>query len=71
MSPVGPDAAPFQLLSGTIRTTWNTHRAISEEEDGITVIPSLVSGNTGMLQWLVCWAITLFVRLQTRVTIGS
>ncbi|CCM02429.1 uncharacterized protein FIBRA_04528 [Fibroporia radiculosa] len=45
ITPVSEDAAPFQLLSGTIKATYNSHRSLSE--DGITVIPSLVSGNTG------------------------
>ncbi|KAF9820601.1 hypothetical protein IEO21_01304 [Rhodonia placenta] len=68
VSPVGPDAAPFQLLSGTIRTTWNTHRAISEEEDGITVIPSLVSGNTDTRYY---WKLTPHIFRYTHYNAGS
>lgn len=45
VTPIGADAAPFQLLSGTIKSTFNAHRGLTE--DGITVVPSLVSGNTG------------------------
>ncbi|GBE86580.1 Carboxypeptidase S [Sparassis crispa] len=44
LTPTGPDAAPFLLLSGSIKATYNDHRALLG--DGITVMPSLVSGNT-------------------------
>ncbi|KAF9817087.1 hypothetical protein IEO21_03669 [Rhodonia placenta] len=50
ITPTGPDAAPFQLLAGTIKTAHqsrhsNTQLASSEDSE-IHVIPSLGSGNT-------------------------
>lgn len=48
VTPTGADAAPFQLLSGTIKSTFNAHRNLTE--DGVTVVPGLVSGNTGTPQ---------------------
>ena len=50
VTPTGADAAPFQLLSGTIKSTYNAHRGLAE--DGIAVVPSLVSGNTGASRWV-------------------
>ncbi|KAI0954058.1 hypothetical protein AcW1_006673 [Taiwanofungus camphoratus] len=44
VTPTGPDAVPFQLLAGTIKATYNAHRAL--QADPITVIPSLGAGNT-------------------------
>ncbi|KAG0709347.1 hypothetical protein DFH29DRAFT_1027583 [Suillus ampliporus] len=45
VTPSGQDAAPFQLLSGTIKTTYNSHRNISGS-DAIIVSPSIKGGNT-------------------------
>jgi Gly-Xaa carboxypeptidase len=45
------EARPFQLLSGTIKATFNTYRGLStvegETEKGIKVAPSALTGNTG------------------------
>ncbi|KAG2121218.1 hypothetical protein BD769DRAFT_1671694 [Suillus cothurnatus] len=46
VTPSGEDAAPFQLLSGTIKATYNSHRNISGS-DAIIVSPGIMSGNTG------------------------
>lgn len=51
VTPTGPDAVPFQLLAGTIKATYNAHRAL--QADPITVIPSLGAGNTGTLLFLL------------------
>jgi Gly-Xaa carboxypeptidase len=45
ITPTGADAAPYQLLSGTIKATYNTHRSINDT-DSIIVAPSIMSGNT-------------------------
>ena len=47
-APVTPtdDSAPWQLLSGTIKATYNTHRDL-EGADNIIVSPAIMSGNTG------------------------
>ena len=47
-APVTPtdDSAPWQLLSGTIKATYNAHRDL-EGADNIVVSPGILSGNTG------------------------
>ena len=45
-TPTGPDAAPYRLLSGTIKATYNSHRSL-QGKDNILVSPSMPSGNTG------------------------
>ncbi|OAX43947.1 carboxypeptidase S [Rhizopogon vinicolor AM-OR11-026] len=45
VTPSGTDAAPFQLLSGTIKATYNSHRNILGS-DAIIVSPGIMSGNT-------------------------
>jgi Gly-Xaa carboxypeptidase len=45
ITPTGADAAPYQLLSGTIKATYNAHRSINDA-DSIIVAPSIMSGNT-------------------------
>ncbi|KAI9440733.1 hypothetical protein H4582DRAFT_2074520 [Lactarius indigo] len=46
-APVTPteDSAPWQLLSGTIKATFNAHRGL-EGADNIFVSPGIMSGNT-------------------------
>ncbi|KXN86588.1 Carboxypeptidase S [Leucoagaricus sp. SymC.cos] len=39
------DAAPYQLLSGTIKATYNTYRGL-EGSDNIIVAPGMMTGNT-------------------------
>jgi Gly-Xaa carboxypeptidase len=47
-APVTPsDAAPYQLLSGTIKATYNSHRSL-QGSDNIYVAPGMMTGNTGM-----------------------
>ena len=45
ITPTGADAAPYQLLSGTIKATYNAHRSINDA-NSIIVAPSIMSGNT-------------------------
>ncbi|PPQ67706.1 hypothetical protein CVT24_002762 [Panaeolus cyanescens] len=45
ITPTGKDAAPYQLLSGTIKATFNAHRSLNVT-DSIIVAPSIMSGNT-------------------------
>ncbi|KAF8963426.1 hypothetical protein BDZ97DRAFT_1661730 [Flammula alnicola] len=45
ITPTGHDAAPYQLLSGTIKATYNAHRAINDA-NSIIVAPGMMSGNT-------------------------
>ena len=44
--PTGEDAAPWQLLSGTIKVTYDAHRDL-EGQDNIFVSPGIMTGNTG------------------------
>ena len=46
VTPTGKDAAPYRLLSGTIKAVYNSHRSLTGS-DTITVVPSMMSGNTG------------------------
>lgn len=47
ITPTGADAAPYQLLSGTIKATYNTHRSLAfNDADSVIVAPSIMSGNT-------------------------
>ena len=48
ITPTGEDAAPYHLLSGTIKATYNAHRSILNTTDAIIVAPGMMSGNTGM-----------------------
>ncbi len=42
----GAGSAPYKFLSGTIKATYNSHRAI-EGDDNIAVSPGMSTGNTG------------------------
>ncbi|EJD07406.1 carboxypeptidase S [Fomitiporia mediterranea MF3/22] len=45
-APVTPtDAAPYRLLSGTIRSTYASHRSYSNRDE-IKIAPGIISGNT-------------------------
>ncbi|TCD60651.1 hypothetical protein EIP91_009738 [Steccherinum ochraceum] len=46
-APITPtrDAAPFQLLAGTVKATYNAFRAV-EDDGGVVVSPGHMSGNT-------------------------
>lgn len=50
LTPTGEDAAPYRLLSGTIKATYNSHRGL-EGPDNIVVAPGMMTGNTG--QWML------------------
>jgi len=45
ITPTGEDSAPWQLLSRTIKATYNAHRGL-EGEDAIIVSPGTLAGNT-------------------------
>lgn len=45
-TPIGQDSAPWKLLSGTIKATYNSHRNLSEATT-IIVSPGVLAGNTG------------------------
>jgi Gly-Xaa carboxypeptidase len=51
--PTGDDSAPWQLLSGTIKATFNAHRGL-DGADNILVSPGIMSGNTGGCTRPVC-----------------
>ncbi|KAI0251422.1 carboxypeptidase S [Lactifluus subvellereus] len=44
MTPTNEDSAPWQLLSGTIKATYNAQRGL--EGDNVVVSPGVLSGNT-------------------------
>jgi hypothetical protein len=46
VTPTGEDSAPWQLLSGTIKATFNAHRGL-DGADNIFVSPGIMSGNSG------------------------
>jgi Gly-Xaa carboxypeptidase len=46
ITPTGKNATPYQLLSGTVKATYNAHRSL-EDNNTITVGPGLPSGNSG------------------------
>ncbi|KZT65622.1 carboxypeptidase S [Daedalea quercina L-15889] len=66
VTPTDADAAPFQLLSGTIKSTFNAHRELAE--DSIAVVPSLVSGNTDTRYY---WKLTSHIFRYTHYNAGS
>jgi Gly-Xaa carboxypeptidase len=63
-------AAPYKLLSGTIKAVYAAHRG-GEPEEPIHVAPGIMSGNTGRSFSLVSVGATLMQRTQTRATTGS
>lgn len=46
ITPTDPDAAPYTLLSGTIKATYNAQRGFENTEE-IFVAPGIMTGNTG------------------------
>ncbi|KAG7095530.1 hypothetical protein E1B28_006267 [Marasmius oreades] len=42
----GENAAPYQLLSGTIKAAYNAHRSLTDDDDGVIVAPGMMTGNT-------------------------
>ena len=47
ITPTGT-AAPFQILAGTVKATYNVHRGLKDDES-VIVSPGHMSGNTGQL----------------------
>ncbi|KAH9039306.1 hypothetical protein EDB85DRAFT_2182476 [Lactarius pseudohatsudake] len=54
VTPTDEDSAPWQLLSGTIKATYNAHRGL-EGADNIFVSPGIMSGNTDTVSY---WKLT-------------
>ena len=53
VTPTGKDATPYQLLSGTIKATYNSHRSL-QGSDTVIVSPGMPSGNTGKsIHWFL------------------
>ena len=49
VTPTGPDAVPYKLLSGTIKATFNAYRGdLDRDASEIVVAPGMMSGNTGV-----------------------
>ena len=53
LTPFGEDSAPWLLLSGTIKATFNAHRGL-DGADNIFVSPGITTGNTGGYTSPVC-----------------
>jgi Gly-Xaa carboxypeptidase len=66
-APLTPvNATPYHLLSGTIKTTYNTHRSI-KGRDNIYVAPGMMAGNTGAYSlWTIIVVVFDCSRLDTR-----
>ena len=54
VTPTSEDSAPWQLLSGTIKATFNAHRGL-DGADNIIVSPGTMPGNTGRCTSPVCY----------------
>ncbi|KAH9167378.1 hypothetical protein EDB89DRAFT_2125443 [Lactarius sanguifluus] len=54
VTPTDEDSAPWRLLSGTIKATYNSHRGL-EGADNIFVSPGIMSGNTDTMSY---WKLT-------------
>jgi len=52
ITPTGEDSTPWQLLSRTIKATYNAHRGLGGE-DTMIVSPGVLTGNTGGWSCLV------------------
>ena len=52
--PASGNSAPWQLLSGTIKATFNAHRGL-DGADNIIVSPGIMSGNTGGCTRPICY----------------
>ncbi|KAF9450372.1 carboxypeptidase S [Macrolepiota fuliginosa MF-IS2] len=50
VTPTGSDDAPYQLFSGTIKATYNSHRSL-EGTDNIIVAPGMMTGNTDTVSY--------------------
>ncbi len=53
VTPSGEDSAPWQLLSGTIKATFNAHRGL-DGPNNILASPGIMSGNTGGCTRPIC-----------------
>ncbi|KAI0277860.1 carboxypeptidase S [Russula aff. rugulosa BPL654] len=57
ITPFGEDSAPWQLLSGTIKATFNAHRGL-DGADNIFVSPGILTGNTDTRHY---WNLTRYI----------
>lgn len=65
VTPTGADAVPYKVLSGTIKATFDSHRAAGFgltdgqeiENETIVVSPGIMTGNTGTFFALPGWEV--------------
>ncbi|KAH9970444.1 hypothetical protein BJV74DRAFT_879845 [Russula compacta] len=57
VTPTGEDSAPWQLLSGTVKATYNAHRNL-EGANNIYVSPGIMPGNTDTRHY---WNLTQYI----------
>ena len=57
-APISPyrGSAAFDILSGTIKSVYNTHRGLKGDDD-IKVYPAYMTGNTGRINCSSCPAV--------------
>lgn len=47
-APITPsDGAPYRILSGSVKATYDSHRNLEGSSDGLIVSPGIMTGNTG------------------------
>lgn len=69
-APITPSSgAPYQLLSGTIKATFNAHRGL-EGDNNIIVSPGMMTGNTGSCAYALHISYVDEVARQIRDTTG-
>jgi Gly-Xaa carboxypeptidase len=62
----GGNSIPYQVLSGSIRATYNTRRFANGDDSTVIVAPSIMSGNTGTWRYPAPARANAFFRLDTR-----
>ncbi|KAI0251453.1 carboxypeptidase S [Lactifluus subvellereus] len=75
VTPTDRDSAPWQLLSGTIKATYNAQRGL-EGADNIVVSPGIMNGNTGRLKFTITdtgsyWKLTSHIFRYTHFDTGN
>lgn len=64
----GDDAAPYTILSGSIKAAFNRHRGIEGDVDAVVVSPGVLSGNTDTTYY---WKLTPHIIRYGHVMKGS
>lgn len=55
-APVTPaDEPPFQILSGSIKATYNAHRSLQDKQN-LIVAPGIMTGNSG--EFVFGWTVS-------------